>query len=109
MSEDRLITVAIYTYEKAQIIKGILENEGIPVAIQNVNLIQPVVSSGVRIRIRENDLPLALKILENSPVFEDLLQNKTSENRENQILVPVEFSDNSINACRTAFTVAGSL
>ena len=42
MSEDRLITVAIYTYEKAQIIKGILENEGIPVAIQNVNLIQPV-------------------------------------------------------------------
>ena len=31
MSEDRLITVAIYTYEKAQIIKGILENEGIPV------------------------------------------------------------------------------
>ena len=41
MSEDRLITVAIYTYEKAQIIKGILENEGIPVAIQNVNLIQP--------------------------------------------------------------------
>lgn len=46
MSEDRLITVAIYTYEKAQIIKGILENEGIPVAIQNVNLIQPVVSSG---------------------------------------------------------------
>ena len=52
MSEDRLITVAIYTYEKAQIIKGILENEGIPVAIQNVNLIQPVVSSGVRIRIR---------------------------------------------------------
>ena len=93
MSEDRLITVAIYTYEKAQIIKGILENEGIPVAIQNVNLIQPVVSSGVRIRIRENDLPLALKILENSPVFEDLLQNKTSENRENQILVPVDFSD----------------
>ena len=63
MSEDRLITVAIYTYEKAQIIKGILENEGIPVAIQNVNLIQPVVSSGVRIRIRENDLPLALKYL----------------------------------------------
>ena len=109
MSEDRLITVAIYTYEKAQIIKGILENEGITVAIQNVNLIQPVVSSGVRIRIRENDLPLALKILENSPVFEDLLQNKTSENRENQILVPVDFSDYSIKACRTAFTVAGSL
>ena len=52
MDEDRLITIAIYTYEKAQIIKGILENEDIPVAIQNVNLIQPVISSGVRVRIR---------------------------------------------------------
>ena len=63
MSEDRLITVAIYTYEKAQIIKGILENEGIPVAIQNVNLIQPVVSSGVRIRIRKMICRAPLKFL----------------------------------------------
>ena len=64
MGDDKLITIAIYTYEKAQILKGILENEDIPVAIQNVNLIQPVISSGVRVRIREQDLPHALQILE---------------------------------------------
>ena len=52
MEDDKLITLAIHTYEKAQIIKGILESEGIPVVIQNVNLVQPVVSSGVRIRKR---------------------------------------------------------
>ena len=69
MDEDRLITIAIYTYEKAQIIKGILENEDIPVAIQNVNLIQPVISSGVRVRIRERDLPHALQILIPNPNY----------------------------------------
>ena len=108
MSEDRLITVAIYTYEKAQIIKGILENEGITVAIQNVNLIQPVISSGVRVRIHESDLPRALQILESTPLFDELIQRK-SENREAQILVPVDFSDYSIKACRTAYTIAGAL
>ena len=47
--KDRLITVAIHTYAKALILKSLLENEGIPVVINNVNLIQPVVSSGVRV------------------------------------------------------------
>ena len=38
-----------------------LENEGIETYIHNVNQIQPVVSSGVRLRIKESDLPRALK------------------------------------------------
>ena len=49
--EDRLVTLAIHTYEKAVILKSILETEGIEVYIQNVNQIQPVVSAGVRVRI----------------------------------------------------------
>ena len=43
---DKLITVAIHTYAKALILKTMLENEGIQVVINNVNLIQPVVSAG---------------------------------------------------------------
>ncbi len=107
MSEDRLITVAIFTYEKAQIVKGVLENAGIPVAIQNVNLIQPVVSSGVRIRIHEKNLPQALQILEASFLFDDL--QRKSESRQAHLLVPVDFSDCSMKACRTACSIAASL
>ena len=59
--EEKLVTLAILTYSKAQILKNVLENEGIEACIHNVNLIQPVISSGVRIRIRESDLPRALK------------------------------------------------
>ena len=50
--EDKLVTLAILTYTKAQILKNVLENEGIETYIHNVNQIQPVVSSGVRLRIK---------------------------------------------------------
>lgn len=42
--EDKLVTLAILTYAKAQILKNVLENEGIETYIHNVNQIQPVVS-----------------------------------------------------------------
>ena len=60
---DKLITVAIHTYAKALILKTMLENEGIQVVINNVNLIQPVVSAGVRVRIKEKDLLCLLDYL----------------------------------------------
>ena len=53
--EDKLVTLAILTYTKAQILKNVLENEGIETYIHNVNQIQPVVCSGVRLRIKESD------------------------------------------------------
>ena len=51
--EDKLVTLAILTYTKAQILKNVLENEGIETYIHNVNQIQPVVSSGVRYELRK--------------------------------------------------------
>ena len=68
-NSDRLITLAIHTYERAVPIKNLLEREGIVVELNNVNLSTPVVSSGVRLRIRETDLPLALRIVENPDIF----------------------------------------
>ena len=38
--EDNLVTVAIHTYEKAQILKSVLEANGIETYIHNVNQIQ---------------------------------------------------------------------
>lgn len=107
MDDDRLITIAIYTYEKAQIIKGILESENIPVAIQNVNLIQPVISSGVRVRIREKDLPHALQILEQYSIFnEKEAEPDAPAVHEKRILIPIDFSDYSFKACQIGFDFA---
>lgn len=109
MENDRLITIAIYTYEKAQIIKNILENEGIPVMIQNVNLIQPVISSGVRVRINEKNLPHALHVLEQYPFLKDDAQVEPETERPKRILIPIDFSDYSIKACQVGFNFAKTL
>ena len=94
--EDRLITLAIHTYEKAQMLKLMLEAEGIEAYIHNVNQIQPVRSAGVRVRIKESDLPHALRIIEDSKWLDDsdAKENEKDEKpRRKRILVPVDFSD----------------
>lgn len=104
--EEKLITLAVHTYEKAQILKTLLETEGIEAYIHNVNQIQPVVSAGVRVRIKESDLPHALRIIEDSkwleePGVEDLEKYKTK-----QVLIPVDFSEYSIQACELGINYA---
>ncbi|NDW12941.1 universal stress protein [Bacteroides sp. 214] len=113
--EDKLITLAILTYSKAQILKNVLENEGIEAYIHNVNLIQPIVSSGVRLRIKETDLPRALKIIESSAwLSADILggeghKESPKENIPSKILIPVDFSAYSMKACEIGFHLAKRL
>lgn len=105
MTEDRLITVAIHTYEHALRLKSLLESEGVPVVLHNVNLSHPVVSSGVRVRIHESDLPLALRIIENTDIFAVPRDGDTPVlNRI--MIVPVDFSAHSVKACDIAFHLA---
>lgn len=100
----RLITIAIHTYDRAVALKNLLEKEGIKAVIQNVNLEEPTVSSGVRIRIDESDLPLALRIIENMDIF---VARDVDDNSENKaVLVPVDFNDRTMNAVRVAFEIA---
>jgi nucleotide-binding universal stress UspA family protein len=64
-----------------------------------VNQIQPVISAGVRVRIKESDLPHALRIMEDSKWMEKPREEITAGNREKKILIPVDFSDYSMKAC----------
>lgn len=111
----KLITLAIFTFEKAQIIKTILESEGIDVSIECVNQIQPIVSAGVRVRIRESDLPKALHVIEDLNLA-DLNEGAIRDSKVsgapkggNVILVPVDFSLYSYKACLWAIRLAGDL
>lgn len=102
----RLITVAIHTYEKALPLKAILEKEGIEVVLQNVNLEQPEVSSGVRMRIKETDLPLALRIIENVDIFAPSDGQAKDEMPTHAIIVPTDFSNHAYTATLAAFRLA---
>jgi nucleotide-binding universal stress UspA family protein len=107
VTPNRLITLAIHTYEKAQPIKTLLEQEGIYVELNNVNLASPTVSAGVRIRIKESDLPLALRIVENIEIFD--VAKDSGEGKDGVMLVPTDFSSYSDNAVRLAFHIASRL
>jgi nucleotide-binding universal stress UspA family protein len=104
--EDKLITLAIHTYQKAQIMKTLLESEGIEVYLHNVNLISPMVSSGVRVRIKESDLPAALKFIENTALYQEEETEKEEKVRSRKILIPIDFSDYSIQVCELGFNYA---
>lgn len=109
MDNDRLITLAIHTFDKASQLKALLELEGVETTLQNVNLSFPVLSAGVRVRIKESDLPLALRIIENPEIFAYGNAGIGNADAEKQsILVPVDFTDKSIAAARLALTVAAS-
>ena len=109
MDNDRLITLAIHTFDKAAQLKALLELEGIEATLQNVNLSSPVLSAGVRVRIKEGDLPLALRIIENPEIFGPGVAVASNSAAERQsILVPVDFSEKSVAAARLALTIAAS-
>jgi nucleotide-binding universal stress UspA family protein len=88
--EDKLVTLAIRTFSRAQMIKSVLEENGIETVIHSLNLEQPEMSVGVRVRINQKDLPRALKIVEE---MENAWEEKVGEKPINHVLIPIDFSD----------------
>ena len=103
--EEKLVTIAIHTYDKAHILKSILESEGISAVIHGINLIDPVVPGNVRVRINESDLPRALQIIEDVDFSSDMEENNQKMIKK-EILIPVDFSDYSLVACEFGFRLA---
>lgn len=104
---NRLVTVAIHTYDRAVELKHTLLHNGIEAVLQNVNLNEPSVSSGVRVRIHEDDLAQALRIIENTQLFvtPDNVESKDSS----KILFPIDFTNHSLNVSDFVFRLADSL
>ena len=109
-NDNRLVTVAIHTYEKAQILKTILESEGIESVIHGINLIEPSIPGSVRVRIKEIDLQRALRVIEQvdftSKTAEDV---EETEETNKEILIPVDFSDYTLLTCEFGFKLANDL
>jgi nucleotide-binding universal stress UspA family protein len=90
--EDKLVTLAIRTFQRAQMIKSVLDENGIETVIHNLNLEHPELSVGVRVRIKESDLPRALKIVEEMESAwerEPVVGSSTVQ----KVLVPIDFTD----------------
>ncbi len=106
---EKLVTLAIHTREKAEILKNVLEKEGIEVTLENVNTDKQDASEGVRVRIKESALPQALSLVENRHIFRENKKQKRADDGRRRILVPVDFSDYSLKACQIAFNMAAEI
>ena len=105
MMEEKLVTVAIHTFGRAQILKTLLANAGIESYIQDVDPLEAV-SAGVRVRIGDKDLPRALKVIEEMNQAIALENDDEKPEKPVKILVPIDFSVHSQKACELAFQLA---
>jgi len=103
--ENKLVTLAIRTYRQAQILKNHLEENDIETVIHNLNPENPEVAVGVRVRIKESDLPRALKIVEEH----ESEWEPPVKTQKPQILIPVDFSDLVESAIDFGFHFAETL
>lgn len=104
--EDKLVTLAIRTYQRAQMIKSVLEENGIETVIHNLNLEHPELAVGVRVRIKESDLPRALKIVEE---MENAWEREPECTSKQHVLIPVDLNDQVSKATDFGFHFADIL
>lgn len=104
---DKLVTLAIHTSAKAAILKSVLQAENIEVILEKVKDEDLSSFHGVRVKVNTRDLSRALNIVESQNLFSysEAETYRTDDGRK-RILVPVDFSDYSLKACRIAFNLA---
>ena len=102
--EEKIVTLATYSFHHAQVLQNLLASEGIDCFLQNANLIQGAVTTGVKIRVNEKDLTKAMQILEaiEMKTMEQLTLKKVGRPSKPKILLPVDFSDYSNKASEMA-------
>jgi len=103
--DEKLITLASLPYSKAEILRSLLESEGIVCFLENVDFLQDAMDTGVSIRIYEKDARQAF------PILERMLGKVISDpvKRENYVLIPVDFSSYSLKAALVGFDIAEKL
>lgn len=108
---EKLLILAIHTFEKANILKDLLEKNGIEVHLEKVvyedtNIYIP--NNSYYVKINSDDLLRAIPVIEASQLFsnEENIEFKKIDDGRGRILVAVDFSPYSIKACQVAFNIA---
>lgn len=107
---ENLITIAIHSIEKAKILKDTLVNNNIVVILENVGSDKDELPLAIKVKVQIDDLPKALHIIESQNLFS--YNNKETiinDDNRKRILVPVDFSEYSMQACALAFNLAADI
>ncbi|MFW5978857.1 MAG: putative signal transducing protein, partial [Bacteroidia bacterium] len=61
--EDRIVTIAVHNYARAEVLRAKLQSEGIECYLKNVNVVYSTVPGGVEVRVHQKDMEQALRII----------------------------------------------
>ena len=107
--DEKYVTLAIHTQNHAVALKRILETHKIIVKFENLIFSDSNFVSAIQVKIREKDLPHALKITESMeslmlPNFERMMSGY-----QGNILIPVDFKPHTYLAVKIGFELAQRL
>ena len=103
------ITLAIHTKEHALALKKLLEAHHIEVKLQPYLPEGAPIAVGVSVCIPEKDLPMALKVAESVDHPSALSLDNVLMGQKGELLIPVDFNDYSVCACKAGFDIADYL
>ncbi|MDE6255135.1 MAG: universal stress protein [Muribaculaceae bacterium] len=110
MKESKdLITLVIHTPERAGILKNILESHGMSVVLEDFLVSKSTLRVAERVKIKPEDLPLALKIIESGDNYSAASIAMKMAGMSGNLLIPVDFSDSSILSVKMGFSLARRL
>ncbi len=98
--DDKLIAIANDSYTSALVLQSFLESNGVKCYLKNINLVQPNVSDNVKVLISEKEVEKAIKLLS------AYREPGKGEAQPRKILVPIDFTEQSINAAHFALRLA---
>lgn len=106
--KEELTLLGSYHFARAQVLRTLLEAEGIECMLGNINLIQPDISSGIKLFVHEKDAEEAKRILagREEPGHE---HPGGLVKKYQKILLPVNFTPHSENAVMYAIGLAARL
>jgi len=105
--EEKLVTIVVLPYSKAQMLKVRLEEQDIECDLEDINLMEDAATS-VKVKILEKDVRQAVDILEDF-LGKKAKPLKKQDEKEDHILAPVDFSPVSCKSCKLAFNIASHL
>lgn len=107
--DNELITLVIHTSERAGILKSILESHGMSVVLEDFVVSHSTLRVAQRVKIKSEDLPLALRILESGDNYSATSIAMKMAGMSGNLLIPVDFSDSSMLAVKMGFELARRL
>lgn len=104
--KPKWITIATETITKAEILKNRLESDGIVCMLTGISPGNARKQDKTKVKINEPDLRRAMKIIRELTRESNGYTNEDAVQEIKRILVPVDFSDYSRNACQFALKMA---